>query len=340
MPEVVSLCVKAQRECIEAFLHRAGLRMEPGLAYYCGVFDGDELIAGGGYEGNVIKCLAVDEAHRGEDLMSAVASHLYTKLRQAGTDNIFVFTKPAHDRLFRAMGFAALAKTDDALLLESRKNGIDEAIAAWRRETPETTGMAGAVVMNANPFTLGHQYLLEQAAHAVSLLHVFVVQEDKSAFPFDVRLALVRAGAAHINNAVVHAGGSYVISAATFPSYFLKDPSGASAAYAKLDAALFAKRIAPALSISARFVGTEPADALTALYNDTLACELPRYGVALTVIDRRCAADTVISASAVRRLFAAGDTQQLAKLVPESTLQYLSSPEGERLRQRLAAAVC
>ena len=38
----------------------------------------------------------------------------------------------------------------------------------------------GCIVMNANPFTLGHEYLVQYAASRVHKLFVMVVSEDKS----------------------------------------------------------------------------------------------------------------------------------------------------------------
>lgn len=340
MPELQALSLKADKPLIERFLREAGLRLEPGLEYYCGLFDGDTLIAGGGYEKNVIKCLAVAEARRGEDLLSGIVTQLYTQMRQAGENNIFVFTKPAHLRLFTSLGFSMLVKTEDALLLESRKTGISAQLEKWKQETPDTAGTVGAVVMNANPFTLGHRYLIEEAAKQVELLHVFVLQEDKSAFPFQARYQMVRAGTADIPNAAVHAGGAYLISAATFPSYFLKDPSGAAGAYAALDAALFAEQIAPALSVTARFVGTEEDDPLTALYNAALLSVLPEHGVAVHVLPRLQAAGGRVRASTVRARFANQDWQALSSLVPSTTLSYLRSEEGMRLLSRMENRPC
>ncbi|EFA28598.1 ABC transporter, ATP-binding protein, partial [Haemophilus influenzae HK1212] len=38
----------------------------------------------------------------------------------------------------------------------------------------------GSIVMNANPFTLGHRYLIEQALQQCDHLHLFIVGEDAS----------------------------------------------------------------------------------------------------------------------------------------------------------------
>ena len=110
-------------------------------------------------------------------------------------------------------------------------------IDVYKRQVPSRSGLpAGAVVMNANPFTLGHQYLIEKAASACSLLHLFIVSEDASLVPFPVRFQLVKDGISHLSNVVLHKTGSYLISNATFPSYFLKDEESAICSHARLDA--------------------------------------------------------------------------------------------------------
>lgn len=53
---------------------------------------------------------------------------------------------------------------------------------------------SGAIVMNCNPFTKGHRYLIEQALKTVEYLYIFVVEEDKSYFKFQDRLKMVKGG--------------------------------------------------------------------------------------------------------------------------------------------------
>ncbi len=88
--------------------------------------------------------------------------------------------------------------------------------------------------MNANPFTLGHRHLVEQAAAQCDALHLFVVREDASFFPFSARLEMVRAGVAHLPNVVVHEGSQYIISRATFPAYFLKETGKVQQAWSEI----------------------------------------------------------------------------------------------------------
>ena len=81
----------------------------------------------------------------------------------------------------------------------------------------------GAVLMNCNQFTLGHRYLIEQASKIVDQLYVFIVEEDKSFFPFSHRIRLVKEGTSDLKNIRVISSGKYMISLLTFPVYFIKD---------------------------------------------------------------------------------------------------------------------
>lgn len=341
--QIRELSPRFDAAAMEALLRRANIRPEAGLEYACGLYEGDSLLACGGYEGSTIKCLAVDPDWRGEALLNSVFSHLYTRLRRAGAREVFVFTRPENIPLFQSLGLSLLARTAQAALLTSDPRGIESFLADIQTDAAETTAAqnrfaVGAIVMNANPFTLGHLCLAEWAAAQCGRLHIFVVQEEKSAFPFAVRLRLVREGTAGFSNARVHAGGPYIISSATFPSYFLKDPSGAAPAHAELDATLFAERIAPALGLSARFVGEEPLDPLTGLYNQNMARVLAAHAISLEILPRIAQAGAPISASRVRALLKEGRLEEAAALLPPSTAAYLRSPEGRALVESWSGA--
>lgn len=92
--------------------------------------------------------------------------------------------------------------------------------------------------MNCNPFTKGHLALITYAARACDLLHIFVVEENRSQFPFADRLRLVREGTDHLANVIVHPSGPYMISNATFPTYFLKEGEDAAKIQSELDITL------------------------------------------------------------------------------------------------------
>ena len=181
----------------------------------------------------------------------------------------------------------------------------------------------GSIVMNCNPFTKGHRYLVEQALSKCDKLIVFVVEEDKSYFPFADRLALVKENLADLKNVLVLPSGQFILSARTFKEYFNKESLQEQKIDASLDVALFGREIAPSLDISIRFAGEEPLDKVTAQYNAEMGHLLQQYDVKFVEIPRLKREGMPISASQVRRLLKERDFRNIRKLVPEATYRYL-----------------
>lgn len=288
------------------------------------IWEGETLIATGSRDGNILKCIAVDGQAQGQGLMAVVLTHLRQDAFQAGFSHLFLYTKPRNAYLFSDLFFYPIARTDKVLLMEDKNRGIQRFLASL--EKPE--GECGAIVMNADPFTLGHRYLVEEASRRCERLLLFVLSEDRGHFPAEVRLELVRRGTADLPNVTVLPTGPYLISAATFPTYFLKDRDSAEEVHCMLDVEIFAKHFAPHFSITRRFVGTEPLSALTARYNAVLKEQLPRRGIQVEEIARLEKNGIPVSASAVRRALEKGDREQIRALVPETTLHYLFEEES------------
>ncbi len=304
-----------------AFLAKAALTAEEMPEKTVLVWDGDALIATGSRQGNLLKYIAVDEMRQGEGLTATVLTALRQDAFSAGYDHLFLYTKPKNKYMFSSLFFYPVAQTDAVLLMEDQKNGIQ----AFLDTLPVKTGCAtvGAAVMNCNPFTLGHRYLIETAAKQCDQLYVFVLSEDKSQFSANDRLALVKAGTADLPNVTVLPTGPYLISSATFPTYFLKDRDAAQTVQCLLDIEIFAKYFVPKFGISHRFVGTEPLSPMTNLYNEALKAYLPGKGITVCQIPRLQAGDTPISASYVRSLLGKGQPELLSSLVPATTFHYL-----------------
>ncbi len=193
----------------------------------------------------------------------------------------------------------------------------------------EATGR-GALVMNCNPFTLGHQHLIAYAAQRCQEVLVFVVEEDRSLFRFRDRLEMVRRGTAHLPGVTVLPGTEYIISEKTFPSYFLRQADERTQGYMELDAGIFSRWFAPAFGIGTRFVGEEPYCGVTRSYNGTLRQVLTAEGLRLTEIPRLALAGEAVSASRVRTLLREGRPAEAEALVPASTWQYLTETEAGR----------
>lgn len=181
----------------------------------------------------------------------------------------------------------------------------------------------GAIVMNCNPFTLGHKHLIEYAAKKVDHLYVFVVEEDKSFFTFKDRFMLVKKGTKNIDNITILPSGKFIISSLTFSDYFNKEKINEKTLNISDDVILFAKEIAPILNIKKRFVGEEPLCNVTKQYNNTLFQLLPQFGIDLEIIPRICYKDEPISASRVRKLLKEENFEEIKKLVPKTTFNYL-----------------
>jgi [citrate (pro-3S)-lyase] ligase len=181
----------------------------------------------------------------------------------------------------------------------------------------------GAIVKNCNPFTNGHKFLIEYAAKQVDNLYIFVVEEDKSNFSFKDRFKLVKEGVKHLDNVTVLSSGRFIISAATFPEYFTKSEKNDIVIDPSSDIKVFAKYIAPSLNILKRFAGTEPNDRITAQYNEAMKLILPQFGMEFIEISRVEAGGQVVSASKVRKLMENKDINEIAKIVPKTTLDYL-----------------
>ena len=390
-----------QRQRIEAFLKRNGLRIDD-MNYYAAVLDDDgEMIAGGGLKDDVIKCVAVDNAHKGEAIANTLVSHLISHANQEGYGCIKLFTKPKNRQLFESLSFRLLAEAPEAILMETGIGGISNTVEALKKikeesekykeynkeckednkeckedskeckeeektnlntttpqhlntsylntttpqhlntsylntstpqhlntsylntSTPQhlntTMQPTGCIVMNCNPFTLGHRYLIEQAAKQVERLYVMVVKEDCSLFAYTERKAMVEQGVADIENVSVIDGSDYAISRATFPTYFLKRLDDAADTQMLLDLDLFRRHIAPALGATVRFVGTEPTDQLTRRYNQLMHEALKD----VREINRLEKDGNAVSASRVRKAMEEGDMNTIRQLVPPTTLPYI-----------------
>ncbi|MDR1449166.1 MAG: [citrate (pro-3S)-lyase] ligase [Propionibacteriaceae bacterium] len=336
---------------IDAFLAANHLRRDPDVTVFAVAQAQGRLVGCLGLARDVVKCAAIDEEHRGENLLGRLLTDIRYQALRRGQAHLCCYTKPVYAEQFTALGFHPIAEVPNlAVLLEDDPHGLSDytaSLAARRRPGSPV----GGVVVNADPFTLGHAHLIEFAAQQCAVVHVFVVGEDVSHFRYKDRLAMVRAGVAALPSAsriVVHPGSRYVVSRLTFPQYFLKEAADVSRAYTGIDVQLFRRHIAPALGITDRFVGEEPASAITARYNAEMADWLRRPDidappVAFHVIDRLGLPDVpFISASLVRSRLAAGDWAGVAELTPPTTSDYLrrlaAKPAKAAVSAELAAA--
>ena len=311
---------------VDALLEQEGIRRDGNLDYTCGLFDSSwRLAATGSCFGNTIRCLAVDRDRQGEGLLNQIISHLMEVQTQRGNTHLFLYTKPQSARFFGDLGFYEIVQAEGVVFMENRRRGFSDYCAALERTRKE--GTSAAIVMNANPFTLGHLHLVERAAAENNAVHLFVLSEEAGPIPFAVRQRLVREGTAHLSNVICHDSGPYIISGATFPSYFLKDGDTVIRAHAALDLAVFG-RIAPCLNLTRRYVGEERTSHVTALYNEEMIRRLPELGIECRVVPRLERDGQPVSASTVRQAIHDGRLEDIRPLIPGAAWNYFTSPEA------------
>ncbi|MFG6655581.1 [citrate (pro-3S)-lyase] ligase [Scandinavium sp. M-37] len=313
---------------ITQFLRENDLSIDTTVEVFITVSRDDRLIACGGIAGNIIKCVAISESARGEGLALTLATELINLAYERQCTQLFIYTKSQNEALFKQCGFYTLASVPGVMVLMENSATRLQRYASYLTTLRQDGNKIGCIVMNANPFTRGHRYLIQQAAAQCDWLHVFLVKEDTSRFPYEDRLGLVRAGTQDIPRVTVHRGSEYLISRATFPCYFIKEQSVINHCYTEIDLQIFRQHLAPALGITHRFVGTEPFCTVTAGYNhdmrqilaDTSSSAPP---VQLVEIERLQYQGKAISASWVRQLLVKNDLATIALLVPDATRAYL-----------------
>ena len=328
----ILLSYPSEREKLRAFLAENNLQYEPDLDMAYGIFDANENLVGCGCAArSLLKCFAVSEELRGQNALGTLLSALIENRFQRGYFDLFVITRREKATLFSSCGLRLLAETGALAMLENRPDGPERfAESVLAALPPHDQKTLGAIVMNCNPFTLGHRALVEYATAKVDLLCLFVVEENRSLFPTEVRFQLVKEGVKDLPNVHVFLSGPYMISGNTFPTYFLKAGEDAAALQCELDATLFAHCLAPKLGISVRFVGSEPLDPTTACYNRALREILPPAGILLDELPRRELGSEPISASRVRALLSEkGVCPEVLSLVPPVTAEWLNAHWNE-----------
>lgn len=293
-----------------------------------------KLVGTGSVAGNVLKYVGVcnNEATPGARF-NKIVTGLLQYLFNENIFHSFVFTKAKYSQSFQHLGFSELAHTDHAAFLESGTPDVNDYLANLPKISDPADKKIGAIVMNANPFTLGHRHLAELASRENDLLYVFVVKEDASLFTTTERMELVRAGLADLANVEVVSGDNYMVSKATFPAYFLKSPEDLIDVQTAIDARVFKNVIAPKLHISRRYLGQEPLSITTHHYNASLAHELDPE-IEVITIPRKEVNGQVITATEVRQKIKTGDLAGIKQLTPATTLQFIKNHLAS-LQQRI-----
>ena len=312
---------------VRAFLQRADLEMAEDVELFVIAKEDDRIVACGGLSGRVLKNIAIDESIRGEGLALSLMSELLKVAFREGKHDLFLFTKPEYQEVFESCGFKYIEQANHQVILMENSYAID-LYKKRLRKYKHTGDVVGSLVMNCNPFTLGHRYLVEQACEQSHWVHLFVVREDASFFTFKDRFELIHEGLKDLANLTIHEGSDYIISKATFPTYFIKDKRQIDSLYTELDLNIFRNHLAPQLGITHRFVGVEPFCVVTNEYNQQMKKLLvrPSEFPAIKVVElgRIEYGGEPISASRVRVLMHEKRLEEIAPLVPPSTYALIS----------------
>lgn len=334
MVELADLKDPAQAQAIAELLGANQIRMDDQSDTTLVLRCNGALAATGSIVGNTLRSIAVGDPYKGGNCLNVLMGQLMAIQYKKGIHPVFVYTKPEAEESFQRMGFYTVIQCPEAVLLENSPIAFARYLLELKEKRTSNEPVAG-IVMNGNPFTRGHQYLIETACRESAHVHLFVVASEASTFPFDIRYRLIEAGTKHLSNLTLHSGGNYIISGATFPSYFLRRADEAGRIQAELDLRMFGSRIARSLGITRRYVGEEPYCATTRLYNETMKRVLPEYGLDVREIPRLQDAGGAISASRVRQDIRQSDTAGLKNLVPETTYTFLKSEEFKDLENQL-----
>lgn len=334
--ETLNLNSSYQKNELKEFLKKFQLNFDETIDYSLVIRKNEEIVATASKSKNIIKCFAIDDSLRGEGVTNTLVTTLLNKSFDQGIFHTFVFTKPSNEDIFKGVGFKPISKTDKVALLEIGMNSIDKTIDKMKSQLAwEENSNNGLLIMNCNPFTLGHQFLIETAAKKMDNILVLVVEEDKSSFPFSDRIALVKKGTEHLTNITILPSTEYVISSATFPNYFLRKEDDSLVEFMKLDTKITAEYFCKKLNISTRFVGEEPFCEVTKKYNDTMIETFKEFNLKVCIIPRKEMEHCAISASQVRALLKEDKLNEVKNLVPYSTYEYLISEKGKEITERI-----
>lgn len=311
---------------LKGFLASCQLDWDEAISFTAVLMDEDEIAATGSLDGGTIKCVAVSPEYQGQDLTARILTALLQEAARQGREHLMLYTKPQNGHLFAPLGFYPVIRTPGCLLMENRRGGLQRYLSGIEKPQDQPVG---CIVANCDPFTMGHRRLVEAAAKDCAWVHVFILSQDGGMFTADERLAMAQEGLADLENVLVHPTGPYMVSSATFPTYFIKDKTRSGEIHCELDVRLFAEKIAPVLSITRRYVGTEPSCAVTAQYNRRLKEMLPTYGVEVIELERFAASGQVISASRIRSLIRENNMEALEGLLPQSSIRRIQSRKGE-----------
>ena len=320
-----------EQETQIALLDANNLDYEYDIDYAVLAYDEDTLVGTASLARNVMKCFLVVKEAQGKQIMTMMYEHLLGVLEERKIDHYFVYTMPQNEEVFEQLGMHVLVRTMNTVLLEGGRN-IKDVLQGLKEEYQLDNRKKHCVIINGNPMTLGHLYLVEEAAKRAEQLLVFVVSEDASSFPFEDRFEIIKKATSHLTNVVVLPTMNYLVSKITFPKYFLKEDQLIDAEQTLIDVLIYKEYFVKFFNIKQRYLGEEPFSYNTNKYNQVLKQYMNGH---IVILPRKAVGDQIVSASKVRKLLKANKLDKVRDLVPEATFAFLNTSKGQAVIQHL-----
>ncbi|AIO18763.1 [Citrate [pro-3S]-lyase] ligase [Candidatus Izimaplasma bacterium HR1] len=331
MFKIKEVLLEEEKNKLISFLHKNNLEYEFDIDYSILVYDGDELVATSSIANNVMKCFLVRNDYKNKNITTLMFHHLENILKTRGMYNFFVYTSPNNEKVFTSLNMKKIVETMNTVLLEGG-DFIKNVLHELKLEYNISNNKKAAVIINANPMTLGHVYLIETAAKENKEVLVFVVSEDLSSFPFKDRIEIIKDATKHLDNVTVLPTLSYLVSKITFPKYFLKEDQLIQEEQTLVDVLVYKQYYKPIFNIEKRYLGDEPFSFNTSKYNQVLKDYLNSH---IKIIPRKEKNNKAISASLVRKLIKANKIEKIKDYVPLATYNYLTSQKGEKIVEEI-----
>jgi [citrate (pro-3S)-lyase] ligase len=327
MFKIKEVILEEEKLLLIGFLHQYGLDYEYDINYSILIYDEDKLIATASLANNVMKCFLVANEYKSNNITSLMFEHLVNELHQQGINHYFVFTTPDNEKVFTSLNMKKIVTTMNTVLLEGGAH-INDVLADLKKEYNISNNKKAAVIINANPMTLGHLYLIEIAAKENKEVLVFVVSEDLSSFPFEDRFEIIKEATRHLDNITVLPTLSYLVSKLTFPKYFLREDQLINDEQTLVDVLVYKEYYTKIFNIKKRYLGEEPFSFNTNKYNQVLKSYLGNH---IVIVSRKEVKKNAVSASLVRKLIKTNKMDKIKEYVPEATCKYLQSEKGKKV---------
>ncbi|MCK5761733.1 MAG: adenylyltransferase/cytidyltransferase family protein [Candidatus Izimaplasma sp.] len=331
MFQIKEVILDNERDLLISFLEKYDFEYEYDITYSILVYDGELLVATASLSNNVMKCILVIKEYVNQNITNLMFSHLVNYLSQKNVFHYFVYTIPRNEMIFTSLNMKTIVMTMNTVLLEGGDEIIN-VLTKLKNDYSVSDNKKASVIINANPMTLGHLFLIETAAKENNEVVVFVVSEDLSSFPFIDRFEIIKKATAHLENVIVLPTLSYLVSKITFPKYFLKEDQLIKDEQTLIDVLVYKKYYEKIFNIVIRYLGEEPFSFNTNKYNKVLKTYL---GSHIKIIKRKQIGSDIISASLVRKLLKENNLEEIKKYVPRATYEYLVSEKGQLVVKKI-----